>query len=500
MRKGLLEWVPYIDPVIGKDNKSQLGGVAKDAYDAMKTFMMFKHGSAAQPVFVAPIEINFNRKEQSLDNMIHVDRNSQILLATIRVNERLAIFSNYVEGKIPFSGWQAYGCCGNGFGICHEGPNVYGITLLWLSHSIPMELKSPNGTWSGMIGTMMSNETDISGPYFVSEERSLCNGIYCSFSLFATDFAVRIGFKQQRSLSHSGCILRNGEVWITLLLTTIVVSATATLIYYVLPARNKRKKKLKLFQDTYGHFSQVYQEKMVRETCKIIAKFHSSPEPVVHSVLPCHDVHVPGCDYFHFHRRQTEAENFQHRRVASEYWNRNQHVQRFISNGFFFSKPEVAFKRDRPVRTVSMVRTGTVPSWLDAVEEGKEVFIADTLWMKKNLVGERFLKTGKCGIRAIDVDLGAAYIAFAFRKQLKNSSVFKNFNKGMRRFNEGDLSKFKILISTVYYDICTSERMSVTDPLNLSDLAGAFIILAMGNAFSLILFVFEYLKRNRKKR
>ncbi|GIY32619.1 hypothetical protein CDAR_37021 [Caerostris darwini] len=414
-------WVPYIDPVIGKDNKSQLGGVAKDAYDAMKTFMMFNYVAVAQPF------------------------------------------------------------------------NTYGA-------------KSPNGTWSGMIGTMMSNETDISGPYFVSEERAL-----------AMEYTVPLAFSQLTLLS--GLVSSNRDpflilgvfsemVWITLLLTTIVVSATATLIYYVLPARNKRKK-IEAFSRYLWAFQSGLSGKEFGDNNRWFVK-HVSSSP---SFTLLQSLWFTVCCLVMMYTYQgaiistftvdklkpkisTIEELLQNTGIGISTF-RDSYPMAFFSK-LVNTKYESLWLRLKNNLVIPPSK-GTVPSWLDAVEEGKEVFIADTLWMK-NLVGERFLKTGKCGIRAIDVDLGAAYIAFAFRKQLKNSSVFKNFNKGMRRFNEGDLSKFKILISTVYYDICTSERMSVTDPLNLSDLAGAFIILALGNAFALILFVFEYQKRNRKKR
>ncbi|GBO37318.1 hypothetical protein AVEN_172611-1 [Araneus ventricosus] len=72
---------------------------------------------------------------------------------------------------------------------------------------------------------------------------------------------------------------------------------------------------------------------------------------------------------------------------------------------------------------------GTVPDWLDDIEDGKRVFIADMFWLKY-LIGERFVKTGKCGLRATNIELGAAYMSFAFRKELRNKRVFQSFNKG----------------------------------------------------------------------
>ncbi|GBM97955.1 hypothetical protein AVEN_150652-1, partial [Araneus ventricosus] len=112
---------------------------------------------------------------------------------------------------------------------------------------------------------------------------------------------------------------------------------------------------------------------------------------------------------------------------------------------------------------------------------GKRVFIADMFWLKY-LIGERFVKTGKCGLRATNIELGAAYMSFAFRKQLRNKRVFESFNKGIRRFTEGSLQRHRLLTSTLYYEICTGESVAVTDPLKLVDLAGAFIIFTQDGA------------------
>ncbi|CAL1301895.1 unnamed protein product, partial [Larinioides sclopetarius] len=111
---------------------------------------------------------------------------------------------------------------------------------------------------------------------------------------------------------------------------------------------------------------------------------------------------------------------------------------------------------------------GDIPYWLDWIEEGKMIFVADPWWLK-NVIGERFLKTGKCGLRMTNTDFGASYVSFAFRKELRNSSIFKKFNKGVRRFTEGSLHHRRMITNSLYYDICTGDSTAVVDPLHLSD-------------------------------
>ncbi|GBN30639.1 hypothetical protein AVEN_219575-1 [Araneus ventricosus] len=133
---------------------------------------------------------------------------------------------------------------------------------------------------------------------------------------------------------------------------------------------------------------------------------------------------------------------------------------------------------------------GDIPYWLDLIEEGKIVFIADPWWLK-NVIGERFLKTGKCGLRMTNTEFGASYMSFAFRKELHNRSIFKSFNKGVRRFTEGSLHHRRMITSSLYYDICTGDSTAVVDPLNFSDLIGAFIIFGIGNGLACVIFALE---------
>ncbi|GBM89729.1 hypothetical protein AVEN_216839-1 [Araneus ventricosus] len=154
-------WIPFVDPILGEDNKFHLGGVAKDVYEGMKIFMDFNYHAVSQ------------------------------------------------------------------------SDNIYGAKV--------------NGTWNGMIGSMVKNETDISGPYFIDEDRSL-----------AVEFSDPVAFSQLTIVS--GLISSNRDpflilavfsmpVWIALFVTTLAVSAVACLIYQLLPAREKREK-----METYSKY------------------------------------------------------------------------------------------------------------------------------------------------------------------------------------------------------------------------------------------------------
>ncbi|GBN73286.1 hypothetical protein AVEN_136532-1 [Araneus ventricosus] len=110
-------WIPFVDPILGEDNKFHLGGVAKDVYEGMKVFMDFNYDAVPQ------------------------------------------------------------------------SDNIYGAKV--------------NGTWNGMIGSMVENETDISGPYFIDEDRSL-----------AVEFSDPVAFSQLTIVS--GLISSNRDPFLIL--------------------------------------------------------------------------------------------------------------------------------------------------------------------------------------------------------------------------------------------------------------------------------------------
>ncbi|GFU13622.1 glutamate receptor [Nephila pilipes] len=306
-----------------------------------------------------------------------------------------------------------------------------------------------------------------------------------------------------------GSMLRN--VWLVLILTIIMLSGAATLIYQILPAKKKRK-----IPETFSRYFWGFQSSLVGK------EFGGNDRWFLKHVWSSASFRflqsmwfTGGCLVLMYTYQGAIISTF----AADKLKPKISSIDELLADTkiqfstFKNSYPMGFFKRLTNTKyeplwlrmknnLVSPPRKGVVPNWLDVVEDGKAIFIADTLWMK-NLIGERFVKTGKCNLRTIDIEIGAAYVAFAFRKELKNKKIFKDFNKGLRRFNEGNLAQHKYITSTLYYDICTGSSVAVTDPLNLTDLAGAFIVLGVGNASAFMFFIVEFSmnsKRNHKMR
>ncbi|PRD35112.1 UNVERIFIED_CONTAM: glutamate receptor [Trichonephila clavipes] len=351
-------------------------------------------------------------------------------------------------------------------------------------------------------------ETDISGPYFIDRDRSL-----------AVEFAVPLTFSQLTLVSGLIPSNRNPflilgvfslKVWLVLIFTTLLVSGAATLIYRVLPAKEKRK-----VPETFSRYFWGYQSSLVGKEFGGIDRWflrHVWPSTsfrLLQSIWFTGGTLVLMYTYQGAIISAFTADKLKPKISTIDELLADTKVQfSTFKNSYpmaFFSRLTNTKYEPLWLRLKNNLVTppdkGVVPTWLDLVEDGKTIFIADTLWMQ-NLIGERFMKTGKCNVRTINIDLGAAYIAFAFRKELKNERVFKNFNKGLRRFNEGNLAKHRYITSTLYYDICTGASIPITDPLNLTDLAGAFILLGVGIGLAIIFFAVEFsmnLKKNNKR-
>lgn len=65
-----------------------------------------------------------------------------------------------------------------------------------------------------------------------------------------------------------------------------------------------------------------------------------------------------------------------------------------------------------------------IPSWMDAVEEGNAVYLFD-ISFAKYFIGERFRKTGKCGIGVTAIDMCSGYIGFPTRKGMSKRLLTK---------------------------------------------------------------------------
>ncbi|GIY06442.1 lig_chan-Glu_bd domain-containing protein [Caerostris extrusa] len=87
------------------------------------------------------------------------------------------------------------------------------------------------------------------------------------------------------------------------------------------------------------------------------------------------------------------------------------------------------------------------PEWMEPVEEGRTVIVAETGYTKY-LIGQRFKNTGKCGIRVIPLDLCSSYIALATPE--KSSQGTCSTTSIIQKFNEGGISKLQKAKSVLF--------------------------------------------------
>ncbi|KAG8175283.1 hypothetical protein JTE90_006643 [Oedothorax gibbosus] len=130
--------------------------------------------------------------------------------------------------------------------------------------------------------------------------------------------------------------------------------------------------------------------------------------------------------------------------------------------------------------------------WMERVHKGQAIVTAFSYDLKA-LVGDWFQKRDECGLAVSNIELGYGYVALALRKEFINTNFLKQFNRGIRLFNEGGLAHFSLLRLNSNYEKCTLGNTSVSKPLNLTDLMGAFVVLGTGFTAASILFVIEML-------
>ncbi|XP_035219681.1 glutamate receptor ionotropic, delta-2-like [Stegodyphus dumicola] len=361
----------------------------------------------------------------------------------------------------------------------------------------------PDNKWTGMVGATVANKTDISGPYFITEQRAM-----------AMDFAVPIGFSELCIVS--GLVRANRdpflifeifslELWLLLMFTTLIAASLLTVIYFKIPSTQKRK------------ISRVFLKYMWMLTGSVIGKDYGSN----HRWYLKHIWLSPGFKFFLFLwltgpalvLRYTYEGSIVSAFAADKLKPRIQTIEELVKDTgvtiatFKNSYPQTCFERLRGTELDSLWQRvqgnwklpprNETPSWMDDIENEKSVFVAETLFMK-SLVGERFKKTGHCGVRVIPTDFCTAYIAIAFRKHFPRK-IFNNFNKRLLWYNEAHLTKRWISSSTAYYDTCTRTGTTSTKPLEMKDVFGAFIIYTVGTLLSTVAFVLEFVS-NRKIR
>ncbi|KAG8172977.1 hypothetical protein JTE90_005363, partial [Oedothorax gibbosus] len=359
-------------------------------------------------------------------------------------------------------------------------------------------VKLPNGSFTGMIGSLMINETDISGPFIMNEERSKV--VEFSEPISDTYMGILSGVVETQKNPFIIFQIFSVPVWIAILSSILFMASAATAVYFVLPTYETRSlptvfsKYLWSFQISLlsKNFGNSYRWFM-RHVCDST----SFRMLLLTWFLPClvliYSYQGGIISAFAFNKLKSKIASL------DDLLNDNS----IDSITYASSATEKAIMNLQNTRyeniwermkgsLIGVELPGSVSPWMERVHKGQAVFISSTHLLKSR-VDDRFQKTGECGLAVSNIELGYGYVALALRKKFINTNFLKQFNRGIRAFNEGGLAHFSLLRSTRYYDKCTGENTSVSKPLNVIDLMGAFIVLVTGFSTASILFLIELL-------
>ncbi|GBM56423.1 hypothetical protein AVEN_56109-1 [Araneus ventricosus] len=402
-------WIPYVDPVLGDDSKFHLGGFAKDAYEGMKTFMDFKI---------------ITGDETWVHNFIPDTKSASMTWKHPNSHGPNAARYCITITKLMSA-------------IRHKRQRLLSRGVLFLDGNAIAEHRFLPGWFLEIDFT----ETDISGPFFIDEERSLA--IEFSVPLASAQLAIASGMVSSNRDPFMILAVYSMPVWIVLFVTAFVISAAACLIYQILPAPEKRR-----IPEAYSKYLWVFQTGLIGQGFGenkrwFLKHVWSSPSfRLLQSLW-----FVAACVIFMYTYQGAIVSAFAADKLKPRISTieelledteidvgtvANSYPMNFYKRLVNTSYESIWFRMENHLENLQ--RKGTIPGWLYSTEDGKMVFIAERFWLR-NLIGERFMKTGKCALRATDTELGATYVAFAFRKQLRNESVFINFNKVYSRDN-----------------------------------------------------------------
>ncbi|KAG8182847.1 hypothetical protein JTE90_000451 [Oedothorax gibbosus] len=271
--------------------------------------------------------------------------------------------------------------------------------------------KLPDGTFNGMVGSLMRNETDIGGPLLVTEERNKAVEFSVPFSIF--QYGLMSGTVETQK--HPFLIFDIFElpVWLTLFASVVFMAAAATVVYYgfggderwfirhLINSPSFRLLQLLWFAGPGLVCLYSYQGGIISAFAanKIKTKFESLDD--LKQYQSAKAMALSGSAITRFFESLTNTPG------KYEYvWNRMK---------------DSTIQYDVP---------GSVPPWMDVINKGKACVVGESYHMKTR-VGDRFFKTGKCGLRVSDIDLQSSYVALAFRKEYHNTDLVKKFNRGI---------------------------------------------------------------------
>ncbi|KAG8175285.1 hypothetical protein JTE90_006645 [Oedothorax gibbosus] len=344
-------------------------------------------------------------------------------------------------------------------------------------------------------------ETDITGPFKMNEERSKV----VQFSEPFVDLYLGIMSGVVETQKNPLIIFQifTVQIWVAILSSILFMASAATAVYFVLPTYETRSLPTVFFKYLWSF-----------QICLLNKNF--------------------GCSYRWFMRHACDSTSF---RMLLLTWFLPCLVLAYSYQGGILSafasnklQPKIAslddLLNDESIEIIAWANTateksygnlqntrygpiwermkgslvnraspGTFPPWMERVHKGQAIVTAFSYDLKR-LVGDWYKKRDECGLADLavsNIGLGNSYVALALRKEFINTNFLKQFNRGIRLFNEGGLAHFSLLRANRNYEKYTLGNTSVTKPLNLTDLMGAFVVLGTGLAAASVLFVIEML-------
>ncbi|KAF8797148.1 Glutamate receptor 1 like protein [Argiope bruennichi] len=357
----------------------------------------------------------------------------------------------------------------------------------------------PDKKWTGMIGAMLRNETDIVGPFFMDERRG--SVVQFVSPLDFSQLVLVTGLTHASNYPFLIFKVFSIELWLAFLMAVFIVAGATSLIYFILPFPFKKTKMeaclrylwlflMSLIGKDFGAKGSWYLKYILNSR-----SFRFIQGVWLLSVLIFVNTYQGSIiSSFAANKLKPKYETLE------EVINDNNVAVGTYPNSFpYLCLSKLANTTLEPIwlraQENLVYEVSHTPEWMDRVEKGKMVIVAE-LGHTKYLIGKRFERTGLCGIRVVPLRLCASYLALGARKDLSRSFINK-FNYEILRFNEGGLSKRHKTKSVLFYDICTQGRTSTTHPLSLADLTGAFTILIVGLSTASVCAVIELLMNNR---
>ncbi|KAG8182851.1 hypothetical protein JTE90_000455 [Oedothorax gibbosus] len=358
--------------------------------------------------------------------------------------------------------------------------------------------KLSNGSFTGMIQSLVKNETDISGPFKMNEERSKV--VQFSEPFVDAYLGIMSGVVETQKNPFIIFQIFTVQVWIAILSSILFMASAATAVYFVLPTYETRSLPTVFFKYLWS-----FQISLLNKN------FGNSYRWFMRHVYDSTSFRILLLTYFGsclvlLYSYQggilsAFASNKLQPKIASLYdlFNDNSIEPIAIAN----TATEVSYRNLQNTRygpiwermkgsLIDEDVPETVPPWMERVHKGQAI-ITEFSYHLKARVGDWFQKRNECGLAVSNIELGYGYVALALRKEFINTDFIKQFNRGIRLFNEGGLAHFSLLRVNLNYEKCTGGTSSMSKPLNLIDFMGAFIVLVTGFSAASIIFLIELL-------